>query len=115
MMTTNLPFSSCGAANFHVIAIHFATQVESYSCKPAVAWCHLVISLNSQIHMAKPAVAQLLVVVVVMSVSLCAPEVLRCPRASPEEIWYSDYSPQLKFTVLEGIIKGDVSLHSGFK
>ncbi|KAI9563805.1 hypothetical protein GHT06_011271 [Daphnia sinensis] len=50
--------------------------------------------------MAKP-VVKLLLVVVVLFGSSCASPTKKCARASPEELWHSDYSPMLKSSCLE--------------
>ena len=45
------------------------------------------------------------VVLVVLFGSSPTLQTERCPRASPEELWYSDYSPMLKNTCLEGCVQ----------
>ncbi len=45
---------------------------------------------------------ELVVVVAVFLGSSQTLQMERCPRASPEELWYSDYSPMLQNTCLEG-------------
>ena len=66
---------------------------------------HFVIPQVFKVHMAKTALQLLAVVAVLFAEAQLQSE--RCPRASPEEIWYGDYSPQLKFTVLEGKINSN--------
>lgn len=55
-------------------------------------------------HMAKLGV-EFAVVLVVLFGSSQTLQTERCPRASPEELWYSDYSPMLKNTCLEGCVQ----------
>ncbi len=76
--------------------------------RPAVK--QVVVSLVSYLkfskytHMAKLGV-EFAVVLVVLFGSSQTLQTERCPRASPEELWYSDYSPMLINTCLEGCVQ----------
>lgn len=65
-------------------------------------WLPYVLPNVSKVYtkMVKPAVELLFVLVILFGSSYALPTT-KCARASPEELWYSDYSPMLKSSCLE--------------